>query len=79
MLAETPPRDPSRLNHSARSLSRTPQKMVTPVADDHKNGVFSAQTDVVERIGGRPPQSLEDFIRNNLAAFGVEERVVSHG
>ena len=42
------------------------------VADDHKNGVFSAQTDVVERIGGQAPQSLEDFIRNNLTEFGVE-------
>ena len=40
------------------------------VADDHKNGVFSAETDVVERIGGRAPQSLSEFIRSNAAAFG---------
>ena len=59
-----------------------PEFLVThlkAVADDHKNGVFSAQTDVVERIGGQPPQSLEGFIRSNLAEFGVEEGVVSHG
>ena len=52
-----------------------PEFLVThlkAVADDHKNGVFSAQTDVVERIGGQPPQRLEDFIRNNLTEFSVE-------
>jgi NAD(P)H dehydrogenase (quinone) len=57
-----------------------PEFLVThlrAVADDHKNGVFSAQTDVVERIGGQPPQSLEDFIRDNLAQFSVEEEIVS--
>jgi len=57
-----------------------PEFLVThlkAVADDHKNGVFSAQTDVVQRIGGQPPQSLEDFIRNNQAEFDVKEEVVS--
>lgn len=44
------------------------------VANDHKNGVFSAQTDVVERIGGQSPQSLEDFIHVNRAEFGAELR-----
>ena len=41
------------------------------VAQDHQDGVFSAKTDIVERIGGRPPQSLEDFIRANAKAFGA--------
>jgi len=40
------------------------------VAEDHKNGIFSAETDVVERIGGQPPQSLAAFIRENRALFG---------
>ncbi|MFT7624522.1 MAG: NAD(P)H dehydrogenase (quinone) [Myxococcota bacterium] len=39
------------------------------VAVDHQNGVFSAQTDVVERIGGRPPQSLGEFVHQNRAQF----------
>ena len=47
------------------------------VAQDHQDGVFSAETDVVERIGGQPPQSLADFIRSNLAHFGVP-RASSH-
>jgi uncharacterized protein YbjT (DUF2867 family) len=41
------------------------------VAQDHQDGVFSAKTDIVERIGGRPSQSLEDFIRANAKAFGA--------
>ncbi len=41
------------------------------VAVDHQNGIFSAETDVVEQIGGQPPQSLPEFIRENIDAFGV--------
>ena len=41
------------------------------VALDHQNGIFSGETDVVERIGGQPPQSLPEFIRENIVAFGV--------
>ncbi len=39
------------------------------VAQDHKDGVFSAETDVVERIAGRPPVSFDQFVRNHMAAF----------
>lgn len=49
-----------------------PEFLVThlkAVAQGHKDGVFSAQTDVVERIGGQAPQSLEDFIRKNREMF----------
>ncbi len=49
-----------------------PEFLVThlkAVADDHKNGVFSAQTDVVERIGGQAPQSLEEFVREHRESF----------
>ncbi len=42
------------------------------VAQDHKDGVFSMQTDVVERIGGQAPQSLETFIENHRALFTTE-------
>ncbi len=49
-----------------------PEFLVThlkAVADDHKNGVFSAQTDVVKRIGGQAPQSLEEFVREHRESF----------
>ncbi len=43
------------------------------VADDHKNGIFSAQNDLVERIGGKAPQSLEDFIENHRSIFTKQQ------
>lgn len=42
------------------------------VALDHQDGVFSVVTDVVERIGGQPPQSLEAFIRQHRKLFTME-------
>ena len=39
------------------------------VAQDHQDGVFSAETDVVEKIGGGPPQSLAEFIRAHVVEF----------
>ncbi len=39
------------------------------VAQDHQDGVFSGVTDVVEKIGGQRPQSLEDFVRAHIAVF----------
>lgn len=45
------------------------------VAVDHQNGIFSAETDLVERIGGQPPQSLPEFIRESIDAFGVASHV----
>ncbi len=47
------------------------------VAQDHQNGVFSAETDVVERIGGQAPQSLPEFVRANRARFTRELQEVS--
>ena len=43
------------------------------VAQDHQDGIFSAETDVVEAIGGQAPQSVEDFVRQNHGHFGVEQ------
>ncbi|MCZ6892959.1 MAG: NmrA family NAD(P)-binding protein [Gammaproteobacteria bacterium] len=39
------------------------------VAQDHQQGIFSAQTDIVERIGGQAPQKLVDFVRAHRAEF----------
>ena len=41
------------------------------MAEDHKNGFFAGVTNVVQNVGGRQPQSLEDFIRANAQAFGA--------
>ncbi|MEV4603317.1 NmrA family NAD(P)-binding protein [Amycolatopsis sp. NPDC049253] len=37
------------------------------VAIDYRNGVFSGTNDVVEKIGGRPPLSVAEFVRENRA------------
>ncbi len=39
------------------------------VAVDHQNGVFSAETDVVSRIGGQAPLTLAEFVRANRTQF----------
>jgi NAD(P)H dehydrogenase (quinone) len=39
------------------------------VAIDYRNGIFAGTNDIVERIGGKPPTSVEDFITANKSAF----------
>ncbi|MFI5615160.1 hypothetical protein ACIA77_49010, partial [Amycolatopsis sp. NPDC051903] len=39
------------------------------VAIDYRNGVFAGTNDVVEKIGGKPPQSVEQFAREKRAGF----------
>ena len=39
------------------------------VAIDHQNGVFGGTNDVVKRIGGRQPTTLEEFITKHRQAF----------
>ncbi len=47
------------------------------VAVDHQNGIFRGETNVVERIGGQPPQALDAFIREHRKPFGAETAVAS--
>ena len=39
------------------------------VAIDHQNGVFAGTNDLVEKIGGRPPTTLEEFINEHRKVF----------
>jgi NAD(P)H dehydrogenase (quinone) len=39
------------------------------VAIDHQNGIFAGTNDLVEKIGGRPPMTLEEFISKHHQAF----------
>lgn len=39
------------------------------VAIDHQNGIFAGTNDFVEKLGGRPPMTLEAFIEKHRAAF----------
>ena len=47
------------------------------VAEAHQQGEFDAVTDVVQTIGGAPPQSLEAFIGENAPAFGLRDEELS--
>ena len=48
------------------------------VAQSHQHGEFDAVTDVVETIGGTPPQSLEGFIHDNHTAFAMLQEAHPH-
>ena len=39
------------------------------VALDHQNGLFAGTNDLVEKIGGRPPMTLEEFVTKHRKAF----------
>jgi uncharacterized protein YbjT (DUF2867 family) len=39
------------------------------VAIDHQNGIFEGTNDFVEKLGGRPPMTLEAFIEKHRVAF----------
>ena len=39
------------------------------VAIDHQNGIFAGTNNLVERLGGQPPMTLEVFIEKHRAAF----------
>ena len=39
------------------------------VAIDHQNGIFAGTNDLVEKLGGRAPMTLEAFIEKHRAAF----------
>jgi uncharacterized protein YbjT (DUF2867 family) len=68
--------------HSARGLygefeqkpeGRTGESFLTQhlleVAIDHQNGVFAGTNDVVKKIGGRQPMTLEEFITRHRKAL----------
>ena len=39
------------------------------VAIDHQNGIFAGTNELIEKIGGHPPMTLEEFINKHRAAF----------
>ncbi len=41
------------------------------VAIDHQNGIFAGTNDLIEKIGGRPPMTLEEFLNKHRAAFAA--------
>ena len=48
-------------------------KHLQAVALDYQDGIFRGETDIVERVGSQPPQSLDAFIREHRSVFGAAE------
>ena len=48
------------------------------VAIDHQNGIFAGTNDLVEKLGGRPPMTLEAFIEKHRAAFASDADLISN-
>jgi NAD(P)H dehydrogenase (quinone) len=42
---------------------------LTNVAEDYQNGIFAGNNDLVERIGGKKPTTVQEFIADHLAEF----------
>jgi NAD(P)H dehydrogenase (quinone) len=41
------------------------------VAIDYQNGIFAGTNDVIEKITGHAPQTIEAFLADNRSAFEV--------
>ena len=39
------------------------------VAVDYQNGIFAGTNDLVERVGGKKPTTVQEFITDHLSAF----------
>jgi NAD(P)H dehydrogenase (quinone) len=53
----------------SRGFSEYRAQHLSNVAVDYRNGIFAGNNDIVERIGGRKPTTVEEFITANSAAF----------
>lgn len=79
MVAETaagrPPRnDAGSLYSEADRITGRPGsdflvQHLHEVAIDHTDGVFAGTNDLVEKIGGRPPLTVEAFVARHRDAF----------
>lgn len=44
---------------------------LSEVAIDYQNGIFAGTNDIVERVGGKKPTTVEDFVATHLEAFAA--------
>jgi NAD(P)H dehydrogenase (quinone) len=54
---------------TARGLPAHLVQHLSNVAVDYRNGVFAGVNDNVEKLGGRPPLSVAQYVTDNRAAF----------
>jgi NAD(P)H dehydrogenase (quinone) len=66
--------DPADIDAWAKDLqshgfSQYLAQHLSSVAVDYRNGIFSGTNDIVARVGGKKPMTMEEFITANRAAF----------
>ncbi|WP_062430314.1 NmrA family NAD(P)-binding protein [Herbidospora daliensis] len=66
--------DPIEIDAFAEALRKagSPEHLIqhlSEVAVDYRNGVFAGTDDVIERITGRKPQTVEQYVRTNRDLF----------
>lgn len=56
-----------------RSSGHSPRfvQHIASVAQDYQDGIFAGTNDVIERITGKPPMTVEEFIERNRARFAI--------
>lgn len=53
----------------SRGFSSYQAQHLSNVAIDYRNGIFAGTNDIVERVGGKRPMTVEEFVTANSAAF----------
>ncbi len=58
------------------ALQRTGQtprfiQHIASVAQDYQDGIFAGTNDFIEKITGKPPMTIEEFVERNRAKFAV--------
>ena len=55
----------------ARGFSSFLAQHLSQVAVDYQDGIFAGTNDIVERVGGKKPTTVEDFVAANIGAFAA--------
>lgn len=63
------PEDPENVHSWRTRHTDTIWQHFQEIAKDHQNGVFAGANDLVEKIGGKRPTSLPEFLQANRSAF----------
>jgi NAD(P)H dehydrogenase (quinone) len=63
------PEDPENTHLRRRHHTDTLWQHFQEIAKDHQNGLFAGTNDLVQRIGGKPPIGLPEFLQANRNAF----------
>ena len=67
----SPPTSTRGSDLQSHGFSQYLAQHLSSVAVDYRNGIFSGTNDIVARIGGKKPMTIEEFVTANSAAFAL--------